>query len=326
MKIENLKYIDCHSHPHDKKFLEAGIDQEKMMQDLQDDGGATIAIGTDYTEAEKAILFAKKYDNCWATIGIHPADNHAEIFDEEKFERLLELGEGKVVGIGECGLDYYYFEKTYLTQPLLEKERGVEQEKTRQRELFIKQIEFAIKHDLPLIIHGRPSKNSMDAYRDILDILEDFQKNIETFRPKNVSSSHLNTKVQVSPCPLSGGSDDARQKHFSDSIKLTGHAHFFVGNLEIAKRFLDLGFSMSFDGPITFTNEYDPVIKFLPIEKIMIETDSPYAAPMPHRGKINQPQYVKFVAAKIAELKGISVEEVLEITKNNAINLFKLDK
>ena len=287
MNSLNLKFIDCHSHPHDKKFLEEGVDVAKMMQELAEMGGATIAIGTDYTETEKAIMFAKKYDNCWATIGIHPADkgtlipegcNHAEMFDEKKFEEFLEIGEGKVVGVGECGLDYFYFDKILKAKP----DFDIETEKVRQKELFIKQIEFAVKHDLPLVIHGRPSKNSMDAYRDILDILEGVE-----------------------------------------GVK--GHAHFFVGNIEIAERFLKLGFLMSFDGPITFSNEYDNVIKFLPIENIMIETDSPYAAPMPYRGQLNYPKYVVEVARKIAELKGLSVEEVLEITKNNTIKLFNLE-
>lgn len=293
MNIDNLKYIDCHSHPHDKKFLEVGVDVDQMMNELKEDGGATIAIGTDYTETKKAIEFAKKYDNCWATIGIHPADkgtlmpegcNHSEIFDEEKFEEFLEFGGDKVVGVGECGLDYFYFDKIKSEKT----DFDVEKEKERQKELFIKQIEFALKHNLSLVLHGRPSKNSMDAYRDMLDILESYFS-------------------------------------FSErAIKIRGHAHFFVGNLEIAKRFLELDFYISFDGPITFTSEYDNVIKFVPIEKILIETDSPYAAPMPHRGQINYPKYVKFVAGRIAELKNISVEEVLEITKNNSIKLFNL--
>lgn len=287
--MNDLKYLDCHSHPHDKKFLEAGINPDEMMKELLDDGGGTIAIGTDYTETKKAIEFALKYENCWATIGIHPADNHKEEYSEEKFEELLELGNGKVVGIGECGLDYFYFDKNYLSQPLLEKERSIEQEKKRQKEIFIKQIEFALKHNLPLVLHGRPSRNSMDAYRDMLDILETYIKTEET-----------------------------------QTGALRGHAHFFVGNLEIAKRFLDLGFLMSFDGPITFTNEYDNVIKFLPLENIMIETDAPYAAPMPYRGQLNFSKYVKEVAKKIAVLKEVSEEQVLSKTLENAKKLFRI--
>jgi TatD DNase family protein len=87
---------------------------------------------------------------------------------------------------------------------------------------------------------------------------------------------------------------------------------------------LKLGFLLSFDGPITFTKEYDPVIESTPIEKIMIETDSPYAAPAPYRGQVNYPKYVVEVAKKIATLKNLTTEEVLEITKTNTIKLFNL--
>ena len=87
---------------------------------------------------------------------------------------------------------------------------------------------------------------------------------------------------------------------------------------------MEIGFLVSFDGPITFTKEYDEVIKFYPLDKIMIETDSPYATPVPYRGQINYPIYVKEIAKKIAELKNLPVEEVLEITKNNTIKLFNL--
>ena len=292
MKTEDLKYIDCHSHPHDKKFLETGVDVENMMQELLEDGGATIAIGTDYLEMEKAINFAKKFENCWATIGIHPADNHSEIFDGEKFEKFLEFGRGKIVGIGECGLDYFYFKTDFekkVKNENLEKtfEDYCKEQKERQKTLFISQVDFAAKHKLPLVIHGRPSKNSMDAYEDVLDILEEKARKSKAF---------------------------------------SGHAHFFVGNLEIAKRFLKLGFLLSFDGPITFTEEYDKVIDFTPMEKIMIETDAPYAAPTPFRGHLNYSKYVKFVAQKIAKVKNLSEKEVLEITKNNTINLFGLNK
>lgn len=298
--MNNLKYIDCHSHPHDIKYINEGVDVNKVLNDLQLDGGATIAIGTDFELSKQALDLANKHSNVWCTIGVHPADNHAEIFDT-RFEELYLNNKEKIVAVGECGLDYYYFDtlikKKFEAEveavPLSEGEGlgvritwedFVEKEKLRQKTLFKQQIEFSIKHNLPLVLHGRPSKNSMDAYRDMLDILE--------------------------TCIGSG--------------KVFGHAHFFVGNLEIAKSFLNLGFLMSFDGPITFTNEYDEVIKFLPMENIMIETDSPYASPTPYRGQINYPVYVKEVAKKIAELKNLSTEEVLEITKNNAINLFSL--
>ena len=286
MQPSNYKYIDAHSHPHDLKY-EGRTD---FLETLRADGGATIAIGTDYEISRQAIELAKKYDNIWATVGIHPADNHVEVFDEKKFDELIELGqitpnpslnkEGRnvVVGIGECGLDYFYFDKRFVGEDRQEK---INLEKERQKEVFIKQVEYALKKDLPIVIHGRPSKGSMDAYEDILNILE---------------------------------------KH--EGVR--GHAHFFVGDKKIAERFLGIGFLLSFDGPITFTSEYDEVIKLAPLDMLMIETDSPYAAPAPYRGQTNYPHYVVEVAKKIATLKNETLENVLEITKQNAIKFFNL--
>lgn len=274
MHTSKYRYVDAHSHPHDEKY-EGRTD---FLETLKADGGATIAIGTDYGLSKQAIDLAKKYDNVWATIGIHPADNHVEIFNEKKFDELLEFGAKKVVGIGECGLDYFYFEKRFAGEG---REEKIQVEKERQKELFIKQVEYALKKNLPIVIHGRPAKNSTDAYEDILCILEKYKG-------------------------------------------VRGHAHFFVGNKEIAQRFLDLGFLLSFDGPITFTTEYDEVIRQTPLESLMIETDSPYAAPIPYRGQTNYPYYVVEIAKKIALLKNETVENVLEITKQNTEKLLKI--
>ena len=104
----------------------------------------------------------------------------------------------------------------------------------------------------------------------------------------------------------------------------TGVMHCFTESYEMAKQAIDLGFYISFSGIITFKNAESlrETVKKLPIENILIETDSPYLAPVPNRGKLNEPSNVRFVAEKIAELKGISTEEVAEITTNNFFTLF----
>jgi len=104
----------------------------------------------------------------------------------------------------------------------------------------------------------------------------------------------------------------------------TGVMHCFTESYEMAKKAVDLGFYISFSGIITFKNAESlrETVKKLPIENILIETDSPYLAPVPNRGKLNEPANVRYVAEKIAELKGISVEEVAEITTNNFFRLF----
>ncbi|EOD00518.1 TatD family hydrolase [Caldisalinibacter kiritimatiensis] len=105
---------------------------------------------------------------------------------------------------------------------------------------------------------------------------------------------------------------------------LTGVLHCYSGSLELAKRYIDMGFYISFAGPVTFKNAKTPkeVAKKIPLEYILIETDSPYLAPHPHRGKRNEPLYVRYMSAMIAELKGISFEEVARRTSENAKKLF----
>jgi TatD DNase family protein len=92
--------------------------------------------------------------------------------------------------------------------------------------------------------------------------------------------------------------------------KARGNVHFFAGDYETAKKFIDIGFTLSFTGVITFTNSYDEVIKNIPLNMIMSETDSPFVAPIPYRGKRNEPIYVKEVVKKIAEIRGEDIEKV----------------
>jgi TatD DNase family protein len=136
------------------------------------------------------------------------------------------------------------------------------------------------------MLHGRPSRGSMDAYEDMLIILE-----------------------------------NAKKKH---GTRLRGNAHFFVGNIDIATRFIALGFTMSFSGVITFTKDYDDVVRFLPSTMILAETDSPYATPAPFRGKRNSPMYVQEVVAKIAVLRNEPFEEVRMQMLENAKRMFDL--
>jgi TatD DNase family protein len=105
---------------------------------------------------------------------------------------------------------------------------------------------------------------------------------------------------------------------------VTGVMHCFTESYEMAKKAIDLGFYISFSGIITFKNAESlrDAVKKIPIENILIETDSPYLAPVPKRGKMNEPSNVIYVAEKIAELKNISVEKVAEVTTNNFFSLF----
>ncbi|KKS44850.1 MAG: Hydrolase, TatD family [Candidatus Azambacteria bacterium GW2011_GWA2_42_9] len=158
--------------------------------------------------------------------------------------------------------------------------------KLKQKEVFIKQIELAQELNKPLILHCRPSAGSQDAYEDALDILV--------------------------TCHMS-------------HVAGNGVSHFFAGSKETAKKFIDLGFYIGFAGPITFADEYKEIVELVPMDKILIETDAPFAAPVPHRGRRNEPDYVEFVAHKIAEWKNLSFENVVRQITENAKKLFNIN-
>ena len=158
---------------------------------------------------------------------------------------------------------------------------NMDAEADRQQELFERQMELAASVDKPLMIHGRPAKGSMDAYEDILHILKNGQK--------------------------------------THGAKVRGNVHFFVGDIPIAKQFLDLGFTMSFTGVLTFAHEYDEVLRYIPLNSIMSETDAPYVAPTPHRGKRNEPAYVVEVVKSIAQIREDDVEKVAATLLQNAV-------
>ena len=120
---------------------------------------------------------------------------------------------------------------------------------------------------------------------------------------------------------------------FDDLIKLLatnyqllnsppGIIHFFSGTAEDAKKLLELGFSFTLGGVITFARDYDGVIKMIPMDRILSETDAPYVAPVPYRGKRNEPLYVIEVVKKLAEIKNISIEEMAKATVKNANRIF----
>jgi TatD DNase family protein len=114
----------------------------------------------------------------------------------------------------------------------------------------------------------------------------------------------------------------SKKKDYGD--KLRGNIHFFSGDKNIAKKYFDLGFTVSFTGVITFTNDYDDVIKYAPLENILSETDSPYVSPVPHRGERNEPIFVSEVVKRIAEVKEENYEKVRKMMVDNALRVFNI--
>ncbi len=269
------KFVDIHSHVH---FAAYDEDRDEVMRRAVEEDVWMINVGTQRDTSAAAIALAERFEEgVFATVGLHP------IHTEKSYHDKKETGEGaapftsrgevfdvafyedlalhpKVVGIGECGLDYY---------------RLSEDSVTLQKEVFVSQIELANKVEKPLMLHIR------NAYRDAYELLKGHSK-------------------------------------------VHGNVHFFAGTWEEAKLFLDLGCTLSFTGVITFTDQYDEVVRNTPLERILTETDAPYITPVPYRGKRNEPLHVREVVRRIAVLKGLSFEETAEAMVANARRVFRL--
>ncbi len=165
----------------------------------------------------------------------------------------------------------------------------------------------------------------LDYFRDSREEIKQKQK--ELFM-RHIELALYSKKPLMIHARPSKGTQDAYEDSLTilENYKgvLSGNFHFFVGDINIARRALDLGFTMSFDGPITFTTDYDEVIKFIPLESIMCETDAPFAAPVPYRGKTCEPWMVEEVYKKIAEIKNLPVEKVEEVIMANTKRIFGL--
>ena len=253
-----IRLFDIHSHINDPKF---DADRGEVIARMKTAGVATCVVGTDKFMSQKAVELAEANEHVWAIVGMHPADNHTEIFEPDFYRELLKYP--KVVGIGECGLDYG-------RKP----DEVSEENKQRQKEIFVEHIQLAKEFDKPLMIHCR------NAYGDLLELL----------------------------------------KLHGEGVR--GNMHFFAGDWAAAQQFLALGFSLSFDGPITFAREYDEVIRTIPLDRLMAETDAPYVAPVPHRGQRNEPAFVEDIVKTLAEIRGESYETVRTATVQNATKFF----
>jgi len=240
-----------------------------------------VNVGTKYETSVQAVSLAKKYkEGVYAIVGLHPIHTIASYHDEaelgENATSFTSAGEvfddkmyfdlashPKVIGIGECGLDYFRID---------------ESTKNIQQEVFSKQIVLANKLHKPLMLHTRSSEDS-NAYLDVISMLK-------------------------------------------NEARVPGNVHFFAGTTAEAKVFLDLGFYLSFTGVVTFAKAYEELVKFVPLDRLLVETDCPYVAPVPKRGKRNEPAFVKHVAEKIAVIKNLSTDEVASQTTKNWFKLF----
>lgn len=161
--------------------------------------------------------------------------------------------------------------------------------KINQKEVFLKQIELAKEINKPLIIHCRATKGTFDAYYECLEILKKYY------------------------LPLAIG-----------NLPNNGVVHFYQGDLDIAEKFIELGFFIAFSGIITYSEQFNDLIKLLPLDRILAETDSPFAAPVPHRGRRNEPSYIIEVVKKIATVKNFDIKGIAGLLTENSRKLFNI--
>lgn len=286
---------DTHCHLNFRAFAN---DYRKIIKHSIEAGMFLNIVGTQYETSRRAVGIAEEFKDApvYASVGLHPShleksrdplegDEDVHAWDYEKYKKLAE--HPKIVAIGEAGIDRFR-----LTEDANEEERALE----KQRSVFRDHIRLAHELHKPIIIHCRPSRGTFDAYENLLEIL---QQHTPSFSP-----------------PYEGG-DRGGQK---------GVVHCFSGNWEIAEELLALGLYISFTGIITFKNadaHLLEVVKKIPIDRVLLETDAPYLTPEPFRGKMRcEPLHVRYVAEKIAEIRAKTVEKIISATHENGERLF----
>ena len=186
-------------------------------------------------------------------------------------------------------------------------------------DFFADEFRSLLKHPKVVAI----GECGLDYYRNGSDEIKAFERNL--FMEQITLAIEIGKPLMIHARPSQGSMDaymDVIAMLKAQAEHIHPHFHFYVGDLVVTKAALDIGATFSFDGPITFARDYDEVISYLPLEAIMAETDAPYAAPAPYRGQRNLPQYVRGIVAKLAQIRGISEEEMRVATLANTKRVF----
>jgi TatD DNase family protein len=266
-------FIDSHCHIDGEAF---DADRDEVVERARVTGvAAMLNVGTGDPRTDdlrRAVAVAEKYENVFASVGVHPHD--AKLYDDAAEAQLIELSKSeKVVAWGEIGLDYYYDHSP----------REV------QRDVFRRQIRTARSLGLPIIIHSR------DADDETVEILDDEFERGEADGGVRVPS---------------------------------GVMHCFGGTPAMAEALLPLGFYISFAGNVTFKKAENirESARVVPLDRLLVETDCPFLAPVPHRGKRNEPAMVVHTANFLAELLGIDAQVLADHTTENFYRLFNIHR
>ena len=247
-------------------------------------------IGYDLPSSKVAAENAARFPWCYAAVGVHPHDT--DDMDEMTLYMIKSLAsKEKVQAIGEIGLDFHYDNSL----------------RENQRKWFREQIRLANELKMPIVIHSR------EADQETMDILKEegaFSDERKSWFPKRPDPSGF--------CKGSAGeTEDAR-------ILI----HCFSGSAELAQQYVRLGATISVAGPVTYKNNRKTVaaVSVLPIDFLLVETDSPFLAPEPLRGRRNVPMNVEYTAKRVAAIKNMEYEDVARITKANAMRFYGINE
>ncbi len=284
--------FDSHSHFNNEDYTQE--ERQELLERIDEAVKAgqmscAMDIGFNLESSIMAVEHAKAWPWCYATVGCHPHD--AKEMDDNKLNAISRLArEKKAVAIGEIGLDFHYD-----ISP-----RDV------QREWFRKQIRLANKLKMPIAIHAR------EADQEVMDIL------VEEGAFSNERKSWF--PMRPDPEGFAGG----KGGQGADARVLL---HCFSGSAELGREYVKMGATLSVAGPVTYKNNKKTVgmVMAIPIEFLLIETDSPYLTPVPFRGKKNNPLYVEHVARRIAHIKDMDYEDVVKRTADNARRFYGIE-
>lgn len=255
-----MEFIDTHTHFYLEHF---DSDREEVMNDCLQSGVRKMFLPNIDSHSLKSMLeICKQYpSHCYPMLGLHPSDVK-ENYQEELDTILQQFDKHTFIAIGEVGMDLYW-DRTFIRE---------------QENVLRQQIDFALRIDLPLVIHSRKS------FAEILAIFNEY-------------SNH----------------------------SLKGVFHCFSGDINQAKKVIKKGFYLGIGGTITYKNSgIQHVVKEIPLKHLLLETDSPFLPPVPYRGKRNQSSYLSIIANHIAEIKGVTIEEVAATTTENAKLIFNI--
>lgn len=284
--------FDCHTHLH---FAAFETDSDKAIQRALDAGVSIINVGTQKDTSAKAVEVARRYGKgVYAAVGLHP------VHTTKSFHDAAELGGGPAA-----------------------------QSFTSRGEEFDYDYYLNLARDPKVVALG---ECGLDYYRSPMNneqtAINDWKQKQQQVFLQHAKIAEETGKALMIHCRPSKGTDDAYEDLLSllstDYQPLSKVLHFYVGSPVMTKKFLDAGFNFEFGGVITFTRDYDEQIKMIPLDRILTETDAPYVSPEPYRGRRNESAYVVEVVKKLAELKGISFDEMAKITHDNAIRIFKI--